>query len=33
MSFLPIYRTLKADVNVNTLINVEAKVFEDVAPP
>ncbi len=31
MSFLPIYRTLKADANVTTLINVEAKVFEDVA--
>lgn len=31
MSFLPIYRTLKADANINTLINVEEKVFEDVA--
>lgn len=32
MSFLPIYRTLKADAGVSALINVEAKVFEDVAP-
>ena len=31
MSFLPIYRTLKADTGVTTLINVEEKVFEDVA--
>ncbi|MGO3338211.1 MULTISPECIES: tail completion protein gp17 [unclassified Psychrobacter] len=32
MSFLPIYRTLKADVSVAALINVETQVFEDVAP-
>lgn len=32
MSFLPIYRTLKADINLAALIDVESKAFEDVAP-
>lgn len=32
MSFLPIHRTLKADAALSALINVDAKVFEDVAP-
>ena len=32
MSFLPIYRTLKADIDLALLINVESKAFEDVAP-
>lgn len=32
MSFLPIYRTLKADTDLATIIDVEAKVFEEVAP-
>ena len=32
MSFLPIYRKLKADAKVSELINVEKQVFEDVAP-
>lgn len=32
MSFLPIYRTLKADTKLATVIDVEAKAFEDVAP-
>ena len=32
MSFLPIYQALKADANLALIINVEAKVFEDVAP-
>ncbi len=32
MSFLPIYRTLKADIDLAVVINIEAKLFEDVAP-
>ncbi len=32
MSFLPIYRTLKADIDLAALIDVESKAFEDVAP-
>ncbi|ERL54951.1 DUF3168 domain-containing protein [Psychrobacter aquaticus] len=32
MSFLPIYRTLNADIDLAALINVESKVFEDIAP-
>lgn len=32
MSFLPIYRTLKADIDLEELIDVENKAFEDVAP-
>lgn len=32
MSFLPMYRMLKADAGLAELIDVEAKVFEDVAP-
>ncbi len=32
MSFLPIYRTLKADIDLEELIDVESKAFEDVAP-
>lgn len=32
MSFLPIYRILKADVALAAIINVEDKMFEDVAP-
>lgn len=32
MSFLPIYRTLKADINLAALIDVESKAFEDIAP-
>ena len=32
MSFLPIYRTLKADIDLALIINVESKAFEDVAP-
>lgn len=32
MSFLPIYRTLKADVELAKLIDVETKLFEDMAP-
>ena len=32
MSFLPIYRTLKADIELTIVIDVEEKVFEDVAP-
>lgn len=32
MSFLPIYRTLKADTALASIIDVEAKVFEDIAP-
>ena len=33
MSFLPIYRTLKADASLAALIDVESKAFEDIAPP
>jgi hypothetical protein len=32
MSFLPIYRTIKADVALAAIIDVETQVFEDVAP-
>lgn len=32
MSFLPMYRTLKADIDLAALIDVESKAFEDVAP-
>lgn len=32
MSFLPIYRTLNADIDLALIINVESKAFEDVAP-
>lgn len=32
MSFLPIYRTLKADIDLAALIDVESKAFEDIAP-
>lgn len=32
MSFLPIYRTLNADINLAALMDVETKAFEDVAP-
>ena len=32
MSFLPIYRALKADIDLAALIDVESKAFEDIAP-
>jgi len=32
MSVLPVYATLKADTNLAKVIDVEEKVFEDVAP-
>lgn len=32
MSFLPIYRTLKADIDLAALIDVKSKAFEDIAP-
>ncbi|MDN3397694.1 DUF3168 domain-containing protein [Psychrobacter sp. APC 3426] len=32
MSVLPIFRTLKADANIATLIDVEIQVYEDIAP-
>ena len=32
MSFLPIYRTLKANISLADIIDVEVSAFEDVAP-
>lgn len=32
MSFIPIYRTLKADAAISALLDVNTRLYEDVAP-
>lgn len=32
MSFIPIYRTLKSDTAISALIDVNTRLYEDVAP-